>query len=114
MKSQTWASLNQGLPRCFLPSAPGSKSQLLWPVGQYALSRLCSSRKLPVHRRSGAASPKPFFLQAEICERHAGLAYFFAGKPRDINAVLTGDALGLFPFSVGQADYGAKVEVARS
>ena len=29
-------------------------------------------------------------------------------------AVLTGDALSLFPFSVGQADYGAKVEVARS
>jgi anaerobic selenocysteine-containing dehydrogenase len=28
-------------------------------------------------------------------------------------AVLTGDALSLFPFSVGQADYGAKVEVAR-
>jgi len=28
-------------------------------------------------------------------------------------AVLTGDALRLFPFSVGQADYGAKVEVAR-
>jgi len=27
--------------------------------------------------------------------------------------VLTGDALSLFPFSVGQADYGAKVEVAR-
>jgi anaerobic selenocysteine-containing dehydrogenase len=30
------------------------------------------------------------------------------------DAVLTGDALGLFPFSVGQADYGAKVEVGRS
>src|SRR5499425_907464 len=30
------------------------------------------------------------------------------------NAVLTGDALNLFPFSVGQADYGAKVEVART
>jgi hypothetical protein len=29
------------------------------------------------------------------------------------DAVLTGDALNLFPFSVGQADYGAKVEVAR-
>jgi anaerobic selenocysteine-containing dehydrogenase len=28
--------------------------------------------------------------------------------------VLTGDALSLFPFSVGQADYGARVEVARS
>jgi anaerobic selenocysteine-containing dehydrogenase len=30
------------------------------------------------------------------------------------DAVLTGDALSLFPFSVGQADYGAQVEVARS
>jgi hypothetical protein len=30
------------------------------------------------------------------------------------DAVLTGDALKLFPFSVGQADYGAKVEVART
>jgi len=30
------------------------------------------------------------------------------------DAVLTGDALSLFPFSVGQSDYGAKVEVARS
>ena len=30
------------------------------------------------------------------------------------DAVLTGDALNLFPFSVGQADYGAQVEVARS
>src|SRR5262245_44008846 len=29
------------------------------------------------------------------------------------DAVLTGDALNLFPFSVGQADYGARVEVAR-
>lgn len=29
-------------------------------------------------------------------------------------AVLRGDALDLFPFSVGQADYGARVEVARS
>ena len=29
------------------------------------------------------------------------------------DAVLTGDALNLFPFSVGQADYGAKVEVVR-
>src|SRR5262245_66514317 len=29
------------------------------------------------------------------------------------DAVLTGDALSLFPFSVGQADYGAKAEVAR-
>jgi len=28
--------------------------------------------------------------------------------------VLIGDALSLFPFSVGQSDYGAKVEVARS
>jgi hypothetical protein len=27
--------------------------------------------------------------------------------------VLTGEALGLFRFSVGQEDYGAKVEVAR-
>jgi hypothetical protein len=27
--------------------------------------------------------------------------------------ILTGDVLNLFPFSVGQADYGAKVEVAR-
>jgi len=30
------------------------------------------------------------------------------------DAVLTGDALSLFPFSVGQANYGAKVQVARS
>jgi anaerobic selenocysteine-containing dehydrogenase len=30
------------------------------------------------------------------------------------DAVLTGDALSLFPFSVGQANYGAQVEVARS
>ena len=30
------------------------------------------------------------------------------------DAVVTGNALTLFPFSVGQADYGAKVEVARS
>jgi len=29
------------------------------------------------------------------------------------DAVLTGDALSLFPFSVGQSDYGARVEVAR-
>jgi hypothetical protein len=29
------------------------------------------------------------------------------------DAVLTGDALSVFPFSVGQSDYGAKVEVAR-
>jgi anaerobic selenocysteine-containing dehydrogenase len=30
------------------------------------------------------------------------------------DAVLTGEALSLFPFSVGQADYGAQVEVSRS
>jgi anaerobic selenocysteine-containing dehydrogenase len=30
------------------------------------------------------------------------------------DAVLTGDALNLFPFSVGQSDYGARVEVART
>jgi anaerobic selenocysteine-containing dehydrogenase len=30
------------------------------------------------------------------------------------DAVLSGDALSLFPFSVGQAEYGAQVEVARS
>jgi len=30
------------------------------------------------------------------------------------NAVLTGDALSLFPFSVGQSGYGVKVEVARA
>ena len=30
------------------------------------------------------------------------------------DAVLTGDALSLFPFSVGQSDYGAQVEVARN
>jgi anaerobic selenocysteine-containing dehydrogenase len=30
------------------------------------------------------------------------------------DAVLSGDALSLFPFSVGQANYGAQVEVARS
>jgi anaerobic selenocysteine-containing dehydrogenase len=29
------------------------------------------------------------------------------------NAVVTGDALNLFPFSVGQSDYGAQVEIAR-
>ena len=29
------------------------------------------------------------------------------------DAVLTGDALSLFPFSVGQANYGARVEVGR-
>jgi len=29
------------------------------------------------------------------------------------DAVLTGDALSLFPFMVGQSDYGARVEVAR-
>jgi hypothetical protein len=29
-------------------------------------------------------------------------------------AVLAGDALSLFPFSVGQPDYGAQVEIARS
>jgi anaerobic selenocysteine-containing dehydrogenase len=29
------------------------------------------------------------------------------------DAVLTGDALSLFPFWVGQSDYGVKVEVAR-
>jgi hypothetical protein len=30
------------------------------------------------------------------------------------DAVLTGDALSLLPFSVGQADYCARVQVARS
>jgi formylmethanofuran dehydrogenase subunit D len=30
------------------------------------------------------------------------------------DAILTGDAFPLFPFSVGQPDYGAKVEVART
>jgi anaerobic selenocysteine-containing dehydrogenase len=30
------------------------------------------------------------------------------------DAVLNGDTLTLFPFSVGQSDYGAQVEVARS
>ena len=30
------------------------------------------------------------------------------------DAVLTGDSLNLFPFSVGQSDYGARVEVART
>jgi anaerobic selenocysteine-containing dehydrogenase len=30
------------------------------------------------------------------------------------DAVLTGDALNQFPFSVGQADYGVRVEVART
>jgi len=30
------------------------------------------------------------------------------------DAVLTGDALSLFPFSVGQADYGDQVEASRS
>ena len=29
------------------------------------------------------------------------------------DAVLTGDALSLFPFSVGQSNYGAQVDVAR-
>jgi hypothetical protein len=29
------------------------------------------------------------------------------------DAVLTGDALSLFSFSVGQSDYGARVEVVR-
>jgi anaerobic selenocysteine-containing dehydrogenase len=38
-----------------------------------------------------------------------GLNHLTSGE-----AVLTGDALGLFHFSVGQADYGARVEVARS
>jgi len=38
-----------------------------------------------------------------------GLNHLTSGEP-----VLTGDALSLFPFSVGQADYGARVEVARS
>jgi len=37
-----------------------------------------------------------------------GLNHLTSGE-----AVLTGDALSLFPFSVGQADYGARVEVAR-
>jgi anaerobic selenocysteine-containing dehydrogenase len=38
-----------------------------------------------------------------------GLNHLTSGDP-----VLTGDALSLFPFSVGQSDYGAQVEVARS
>jgi anaerobic selenocysteine-containing dehydrogenase len=38
-----------------------------------------------------------------------GLNHFTSGE-----AVLTGDALSLFPFSVGQASYGALVEVAWS
>ena len=38
----------------------------------------------------------------------AGLNHLTSGE-----AVLTGDALSLFPFSVGQADYGARVEIAR-
>jgi anaerobic selenocysteine-containing dehydrogenase len=38
-----------------------------------------------------------------------GLNHLTSGE-----AVLTGDALSLFHFSVGQADYGARVEVARS
>jgi anaerobic selenocysteine-containing dehydrogenase len=38
-----------------------------------------------------------------------GLNHLTSGE-----AVLTGAALNLFPFSVGQADYGARVEVARS
>jgi anaerobic selenocysteine-containing dehydrogenase len=38
-----------------------------------------------------------------------GLNHLTSGE-----AVLTGDALSLFPFSVGQADYGARVEVAPS
>jgi anaerobic selenocysteine-containing dehydrogenase len=38
-----------------------------------------------------------------------GLNHLTSGE-----VVLTGDALSLFPFSVGQADYGARVEVARS
>jgi anaerobic selenocysteine-containing dehydrogenase len=38
-----------------------------------------------------------------------GLNHLTSGE-----AVLTGDALNLFHFSVGQADYGARVEVARS
>ena len=38
-----------------------------------------------------------------------GLNHLTSGDP-----VLTGDALSLFPFSVGQSDYGAKVEVTRS
>jgi hypothetical protein len=36
-----------------------------------------------------------------------GLNHLTSGDP-----VLTGDALSLFPFSVGQADYGAQVDVA--
>jgi anaerobic selenocysteine-containing dehydrogenase len=36
-----------------------------------------------------------------------GLNHLTSGE-----AVLTGDALGLFPFSVGQASYGARVEVS--
>ena len=38
-----------------------------------------------------------------------GLNHFTSG-----DVVLAGDALTLFPFSVGQSDYGAQVEVARS
>ena len=39
----------------------------------------------------------------------SGSIHFTSG-----DAILTGDALSLFPFSVSQSDYGAKVEVART
>jgi hypothetical protein len=38
-------------------------------------------------------------------DRWVGLNHLTSG-----DAVLTGDALGLFPFSVGQSDYGAQVD----
>ena len=44
-----------------------------------------------------------------IRDRWVGLNHLTSG-----DAVLTGEALSLFPFSVGQSDYGAKVEVARA
>jgi anaerobic selenocysteine-containing dehydrogenase len=43
-----------------------------------------------------------------ILDGWVGLNHLASG-----DAVLTGDALNLFAFSVGQADHGAKVEVAR-
>jgi hypothetical protein len=43
-----------------------------------------------------------------ILDGWVGLNHLTSG-----DAVLNGDALRLFPFSVGQSDYGVKVEVAR-
>lgn len=88
----------------------------LWISGVDAAARqLSDGDEIRIYNERGELSAKAHVtdkvLQGVVWIRDgwAGLNSLTSGDP-----VLAGDALSLFPFSVGQASYGARVEVARS